>query len=63
VWVQVRDAVMSPQERNDLEATEQLFRGFTYTGDPEDLWAWGMMIDVHAAYPILVHFLLGKSPP
>jgi hypothetical protein len=50
---------MSPQQRKDLEATEQLFRGFTYTGDPEDLWAWGMMIDVHAGFPLVVQFPLG----
>lgn len=62
VWLQARQAVMTPDENRGLASAEREFRGFEVGGSLKDVHAWGLWITTAAeiAIPLLVQFPLGR---
>jgi hypothetical protein len=61
VWLQVRQAEMSPDENKGIASAEREFRGFRVTGSLDSVGAWGLWITTsNEGVPILVQIPLGR---
>jgi hypothetical protein len=61
VWLQVRQAEMSPEENVGIRSVEKQFRGFKVTGSLRDIGAWGLWITTaNEGVPLLVQIPLGR---
>jgi hypothetical protein len=61
VWLQTRQAEMSPEENAGIRRVEKEFRGFEVTGSLSDIGAWGIWITTaNEGAPLLVQVPLGR---
>lgn len=61
IWLQVRQAEMTPEENNVLTSMERQFRGFRVTGSLDSVGAWGLWITTSPeGIPLLVQIPLGR---